>query len=554
MKKWLLAVGLVLMPVCALAQVVYTTMTPTESAYLYMGLGMQWTLRTSPSMLNIPSAVVICGVFYLLVRRMTSANPEPLVSIIMYFITTLMISVLFWPESVGPLVKVNRTIYPNAISALTWTSGGSPGATTPDYNNAQERLRNVESQHLLPGGAWPFDFHGNLMTMTSTEVPPAFHLFLDAVIDMPLKLAVALNEDAKKPFLQAYSFQGLYGVPLGDHIEDLLNVEGIACFMQGLDHLAASGNMKPADLEWKSHLPWLDPMFELFVVQGPAMSTDVKTEFYRAGIIAGNITDGSVPCINVWGTIKTKVDEILQGPVRPGASDRIRQVIHTNTHLTAAQQRDLLLYRHMENFAPAAVVSTTTQNVLDAGMDIATAQAVSRTPEVVKSGASGVASGVGVVGKVAGGIAGLVSGLMGASKLYLDQFMGFIKPALMLIYFMPHITGMMSAVSVGMFPFVVIWSLFPGQHFKPLANYFLVLLFTHSSPLWYAIADAMTQFAYRSIGGNQTAVTEMEAVLNFVEGNVIGIFVGVFSLFVVPAIEAIILFGAWRAIGSSLKS
>ena len=129
----------------------------------------------------------------------------------------------------------------------------------------------------------------------------------------------------------------------------------------------------------------------------------------------------------------------------------------------------------------------------------------------------------------------------------------FVKPALVFLHFMPHITGMIAATTIGLFPLVVAWSLFPGQAFKPLANYFLVLLFTQSAPLWYAISDAMSAFAYRSMGGNTVDMTLFDKVLNAVEGEAAGVFVGVAAIFVVPMIEAIILFGAWRAIGSALK-
>ena len=569
MRKLFLVLVFVLLPACAYAQTLgYQTLTPTGAAYLYMGLGMQWTLRASRSMINLPAAIVICGVLYLLLKQAISANPAPIASVVAYFLSTCFVLVMFWPEAVAPLTsQLNYQIYPNAVTSIAQVSGGFPGPKT-----AKERLENLASAALIPGGPWPFEFHGNLMTITSTEVPPAFHLLLRTAVDLPRELAVALNSDATKPFLRSLSFQGLYGLEAYPETDDLLAVEGIECYKQVVNQLAVDGSIDLETMDWKSYLPWEAPVYDAMEDNGGNnFWTEVMTETYRGDTLTGDVVDGSVRCIDVWDFIWGDFERALAQPVHPDSTDRIHDVIATTTHLSKNQQIAMLIYRNMQRFAPKAIESTTAESLRNAGMAIGAATAAANVVDVVSSTVQGAAVGMGVgasvgvwafgvgaipagaVGGFLGAAAGFMSAILTAAKPVLDQLMGFVKPAMIVIYFMPYITGMISAVTVGFFPFVVLWSLFPGQHFKPLANYFLVLLWAQSAPLWYAFADAMSQFAYRSVGGNQTNIQEIEKVLNFIEGNAVGVFVGVAAIFMVPMMEAIILFGAWRAIGSAFR-
>ena len=95
---------------------------------------------------------------------------------------------------------------------------------------------------------------------------------------------------------------------------------------------------------------------------------------------------------------------------------------------------------------------------------------------------------------------------------------------------------------------MVLWSLFPGQHVKPLVNYFLMLFFVHSTPLWWSIADAASTMA-GDIGSPHAAGWIFESVGEFFRGHAAAVVVGVLAILLVPVIQAVVMFGTWRAIG-----
>ena len=65
---------------------IYETLTLVEASYVWMGLSIQQTLRLNPSLENLVPAIVIASILWLLLKRLTTANPEPLFSIGLYFV------------------------------------------------------------------------------------------------------------------------------------------------------------------------------------------------------------------------------------------------------------------------------------------------------------------------------------------------------------------------------------------------------------------------------------------------------------------------------------
>ena len=567
MKKLWWLIILVLVPAVVYAQpppVQYTTLTPIDSAYLYMGLGMQWTIRGSVSMQNIPPAIVICCLLYLLLKRATSANPEPLVAIVMYFITATMISVLFWPESVAPFVSnLNNPVYPNAITALSANTGGFPTKDTAEEVIDHLEGRNA-SPYLVPGTKWGFD--GNLLTPTSAQVPPTFDLILRAAIDIPLQLAMTLNKNASKPFKNSFSFQGLHGLELPGRLINFIALEYMDCYYQTIwnmivDDVVPQNN--PDDIDWKLYLPWQEPVKSRMEVD--TLWTDAVEPMYRKTAetnFSSRFHRNKMTCKLVVEFVNTGIDYYLDKDYdgAPGTNHKFYQVVYEGTRLKKEEQRHYLIYRFMENYAPVAIKSQTLKHLAVAGAVVGGAAAVTNAAAAFSAGGVGTAEkadGIVVRGKNTGGswwgsTLGVAGALFGAVRPILSDIMDFIRPALVVLYFMPHITGMISAVTIGLFPIVIAWCLFPGQHFKPLINYFMVLLFSQSAPMWYSIGDALSGFAYRSLGGAPSP-DAIDKLINGVQGHAAGIFVGVLSVFVVPMIQAIIMFGAWRAIGGAIK-
>ena len=93
---------------------------------------------------------------------------------------------------------------------------------------------------------------------------------------------------------------------------------------------------------------------------------------------------------------------------------------------------------------------------------------------------------------------------------------------------------------------MLIWSLFPGQHFKPLVNYFLLLVFMCSTPLWWAMVNVGANLAHNNFS---PGVAWFAAIPGWGTANQAYVIVSVVGIVMVPVIQAILLFGTWRAIG-----
>ena len=397
------------------------------------------------------------------------------------------------------VANLNNPVHPGAITALTANTGGYP-----EKDTAEEVIEHLEgndaSLFLVPGGKWGFD--GNLLTPTSALVPPAFHLILSAAVDIPLQTAVALNKNAARPFQDSFSFQGLYGLELPAHMSQFMAIEFMNCYHQALWNLVVYDMVPasdPEDLHWKSFLPWEDPMKSMIGGSGgyPMLWTDSENKAFKDQIAtrwSAHIVNDNVTCWSVHEILRAYLRLFLEKPADcGGVTCQFYEVVYTGTRLTLEEQINFLFYRALERDAPPAVESETLRNLAKAGLAVGAASvAVNAAENVVKGG-------------FWGGFTGLAASLLSAAKPLLDQVIQFIRPALVVLFFMPHITGMISAVTIGFFPIVITWSLFPGQHFKPLINYFMVLLFSQSAPIWYAIGDALSGFAYRSVGGGGDA-------------------------------------------------
>ncbi len=112
-------VAVLFLPPLALAQVSveYQTLTLVESAYLYSGLAMQSILRLS-SLRQLPQIIIACGVVWLVYRRMTTAQPQPLAGVVAYVISCSVILVLFWPEAAPKFfTPLTTRVFPGAVTS-----------------------------------------------------------------------------------------------------------------------------------------------------------------------------------------------------------------------------------------------------------------------------------------------------------------------------------------------------------------------------------------------------------------------------------------------------
>ena len=71
----------------------YELLTLAEAAYLYSGLEVQETLRTS-SLRQLPQVIMVCCTVWLVYRRVTSPRPQPTAGIVAYVVSCGLILVL----------------------------------------------------------------------------------------------------------------------------------------------------------------------------------------------------------------------------------------------------------------------------------------------------------------------------------------------------------------------------------------------------------------------------------------------------------------------------
>ena len=555
MVRWVIfVVSLVvlLVPGWVLAQGVgYETFTPVGAGYLYIGLGIQDTFRTHRSMQAIVPAIIICCVLYLLVKRMMSVQPEPLINVVMYGITTAMICAMFWPETVGGLFpSLNWPVYPNAITALTARTGGYT-----NIDNAEKVLQTTSSVGLIPGD--PLAVPGNILTSGQASVTPAFHLLLSSAVGTPISVALIMNDKAGRVYDRTMAFQGLMSVELSSELQLFFDREFMNCYEWAIANVEAQDRLGRDRLDWKTLLPWESVIQTEFAASEVIIYTpDVRTYTWLK-----NPSPPYINCDDVWTNLRTEVGNEL-GRVTAGGDPR-DQAIARATGLVSDSQVDSLLLRELKRKMGSNVRSAAFERLFKAGVIAKDSSAVlsGRWWGTAATGAGvGAAAGTFVlpgvgttVGTVVGGIAGALAGLlMDVAKVEIDHFINLIRPLIAILFFMPHIVGVISAVTIGFFPVIVLWSLFPGQHFKPLINYVLVLFFVQSPPLWYAISDMASTYAFNSMD-TMSSTAGAERVVSFMGAEMAGMFVTIITVILVPMIQGIIMFGAWRAISGSMK-
>lgn len=134
----------------------------------------------------------------------------------------------------------------------------------------------------------------------------------------------------------------------------------------------------------------------------------------------------------------------------------------------------------------------------------------------------------------------------GQLEKQLDRVSRFLGVGSFLVYWAPHLVGMATFAVLAFFPIVLLWALFPNQHFRPIVNYFLLLVFVCSTPLWWAMVNVVAGLARNTFTGTGLWFT---ALFDFAHGEMVYIVVTILGILIVPVIQAVLLFGTWRAIG-----
>ena len=500
--RWLSCAALWLMPSVALAQVSvqYRTLTLVESAYLYSGLALQSVLRLS-SLRQLPQIIIACGVVWLLYRRVTAPHPQPLAGVAAYVVSCSVILVLFWPEAA-----------PRFFSPLT--TRVFPGAVTSYVAERNAMVvDDAGSSRLVPA---------SLQTAGGAPVPRFTDLLLRVVTSVPLTLGETIDSDGlERPFHRIPALREL--------MEQEVPPGLIAMMPEFVDHCYNPASVQVAQtsgLAFEKVVPWGPVMStELGRLEMPTDSGLVLTLRQWIPSLFGAAT---ASCKTFYDGMEADVSSFLAGEATQQGSSKRQQYLDV-LGLQAQSQARFMVQRELEKHLAPGVQAP---------------ERVTRLRRTVDAAAF-TAGAIGNFDLTAPG-----KSTTGQIQKQLDRLSGFLGVGSFLVYWAPYIVGTAVFATLAFFPIVLLWSLFPGQHFKPIVNYYLLLVFVCSTPLWWAMVNVAADLAYENYS---PADTWLEALPGNIHAELAYVAITVIGIVMVPVVQAVLLFGTWRAIGGIWK-
>ena len=507
----LLIAFLVLVPGLVWAQTIQAY-THIETGFLYWGLGAQAVIRASSFRL-LPYAIIMFCAIWLVYRRVYSAQPQPIISVFVYMIHCALILVLFWPEAIYRFFG-GVTALPGLVVSVDEGSVFSYVARANGELNDTAATVRLAGVNITPSGA---------------PVPRALELMLRIATDAPRLLGQRINAGMDRPLAHLGAMESLLSQPLtSDASRYALSEFHESCYKDAVADMTSDAT-NTNGTTWQERLPWSAEM-------APYLAKRVHLD------PAGGPSDellglaGTVQCVAIWTALHRAVLDDLAGEATGGGSTK-STVYLNELGIPMVDTANFVINQELHKMMERYVQPPDLTTAYAATAGVKAAASVAGKAVSSKSGSWwGKISGA-LFGTAAEGVEEVATGVL-----------GFMRPALFLIWWMPYISGLLSAVILTFFPFVVLWALFPGQHVKPLVNYFLMLFFVHSSPLWWSIADAASSMA-GNIGAPHAAGWIFQSVGEFFRGQAAAVVVGVLAILLVPIIQAVVMFGTWRAIG-----
>ena len=490
--SFLTCLGALCLPIQAWAQAVqYEMLTLAESAYLYSGLAMQALLRNS-SLKQLPQVIVVCCTMWLVYRRVTSPRPQPIAGIIAYVVSCTLILVLFWPEA-APRFFGSGGVILERVTAVGITSYIPQQNSMPRINAAQS-------------GMVPTALRGD------TQVPRALNLILGAITEMPQVLGRAISpNNLKRPFNRVApmkEFVDKARTPPTFLKDTLDNVFVPECYLPAIQRLLKDD----PDRNLQNIMPW---------------DTDLRGHLakIRVNRYEGGFYDNVITCWQTYQSLQTKVEQHVSSQITDQGSN-MQQVYRDYLDINPRQQARIFIQSELQRQMEAVTAVESPNRVVNA-----------------KRALDATSFGLGVITNF--DVDAPLKSFGTQIEKYLDRMARLLGVGSFLVYWGPYLVGVAMFTTLAFFPVVLLWSLFPGQHFKPLVNYFLVLIFVCSTPLWWAMVDAAAEVAYAqnpSGGWIGSPVGWTVAYTSYMVVTVIGIVM-------VPVMQAMLLFGTWRAIG-----
>jgi hypothetical protein len=485
------------------------TQSLPEAAYLYTGLALQ--ALTRGALRYLPAAIVIVNTMVLITRSGLVGDPRLVARALGYLCTSTLILILFWPEAVGRFGQG---------AALDATQVGSYAA----LQDPAARVITAQDTGLVPSPL-----------QGSAALPAGLRLLLRAFTETPLALARVFNTEAHRPFAAVVPMQWLLTYPLAGEAEAAVRDFVHGCFLPAKTRLLQTHTDAP--LTFQDLLPWggtpLDTELALFEVT-PGAQTGLMGLLAALGLGSGT----PVRCHAYF----QRVDQEVQAWIANHRTERgtpLSQVFQDELGLGLADQARFLIYREMLRAAgPEIPAPSLTGTYLAIRGIRAAADIASGAIPGFRKGGEGLGS------KLFGAAAGSLQGINNEFQRVLDALEALVGPAVFLTWWAPYIMGIINLVVLGMFPIVLIWSLFPRAQFQPLATYFAVLFFTTSAPLWWALVDVAARLA----GG--VPPNFWGAPGQWAEKLSASLVVTVLGILLVPVVLGTLIIGSWRAIGS----
>jgi hypothetical protein len=363
--------------------------------------------------------------------------------------------------------------------------------------------------------------------------PPGRRRLRRAVTETPRALARVFNTEAHRPFAAVVPMQWLLTYPLAGEAEAAVRDFVHGCFLPAKTRLLQTYTGAP--LTFQALLPWggtpLEAELAFFEVT-PGAQTGLVGLFASLGFGSGT----PVRCHDYF----QRVDQEVQAWIANHRTERgtpLSQVFQDELGLGLADQARFLIYREMLRAAGPEIPAPSLTGTYLA------IRGLRALGDVIHGASTGARQGSGVLGKAGMGAWGAIKGLGNEFQRVLDALEALLGPAVFLTWWAPYILGIINLVVLGLFPIVVIWSLFPRAQFQPLASYFAVLFFTTSTPLWWALVDVAARLA----GGIPPDF--WGAPGPWAEKFSASLVVTVLGILLVPVVLGTLIVGSWRAIG-----
>ena len=482
-------------------------MSLPEASYLFLGLAVQSLVRAS-SLRHIPGVMVLVWALVLLWR----ATGHPLIAYkvpLGYCFTSLLMLALFWNECLPFGNLTTTTTDPTRIASYAATQD-------PDAE-----VRTAEDTGQVPA-----------TLRERVLIPTGFHLVLRGMTETPLALARVINQHAHRTFASL--------MPMAWFLEVKLPADqltAIGDFTQGcylptlLEMMNGESGRTIEDL-----LPFGDsPMRQQLVQHSVIPSSQTGIAWMRGPGV--NIL---TRCDTYLAALEINAQHWLVELKSPKGTPYL-ELFEQELGLKPSEQASILLWREMLHAAGPGVPAPSLAG------QYAKVRGGSVTGSVLEGAGVGLTVG-GWAGAGWGALAGLLRGSIGEFQRSLEGLSWIVKTAMVLVWYAPYLLGIINMVLIGLFPFVLIWSLIPGTQFAPLAYYFMALLFTCSAPLWFALVDVGARLGSQQPPTVEGAIGAAWSL--FITTGLWQASLTALGMLLIPVVTGLLYFAAFRAVSS----